>query len=158
MEKISFNAIASRITGLNTPIFGINWTPPPDEREQVRSLLTFLEDRRSLYYPEDSEYFPWVTESILEIRKELTNSLRTAPKGSKMVAPMRAMRAACRKFLDHSPVKPHRTYGMRDINVWTALGELRGVFGVHIASLCVSYGIDPSDELAMMLPIEDKTD
>lgn len=33
-----------------------------------------------------------------------------------------------------------------------AVGELRGVFGIHIAQLAAQYGIDVEDDLASILP------
>lgn len=46
-------------------------------------------------------------------------------------------------------------------SVWSwvfngALGELRGVFGVHLARLAVAYGIDVEDDLGSILPGEDE--
>jgi hypothetical protein len=35
-----------------------------------------------------------------------------------------------------------------------ALGELRAVFGIHIAQLSAKFGIDIEDELAVILPAE----
>ena len=49
-----------------------------------------------------------------------------------------------------------RGYYSRDFEVFAALGELRAVFGIHIGQLAVKYGIDIEDELASILPIEDK--
>jgi hypothetical protein len=43
----------------------------------------------------------------------------------------------------------------------TALGELRGSFGIHLATLATSYGLDMEDELASILPAtpdDDTTD
>lgn len=37
------------------------------------------------------------------------------------------------------------------------LGELRGVFGIHVARISAAYGIDVEDDLAAMLP-EDTAD
>lgn len=153
--KVSFSSIARRLTGISTPFFGISWDPPEDERELVRSLIIFLEDRRALYYPDYCEHFPWVTESILEIRKELTNTLQSAPENSNMVGPLQAMRAACRKYMDESGARPGRTYDyMREINLTMALGELRAAIGIQLARLCAAYGIDISEELSRILPAE----
>jgi hypothetical protein len=35
-----------------------------------------------------------------------------------------------------------------------ALGELRAVFGVHVAQLSAKFGIDVEDDLASILPAE----
>ena len=39
-----------------------------------------------------------------------------------------------------------------------SLGELRGVFGLHVAQLAVRYGIDVPDELATILPLDPAQD
>jgi hypothetical protein len=46
----------------------------------------------------------------------------------------------------------------RGFETLTDLGELRAVFGIQIAQLAVKYGIDVEEELASILPIEDKED
>jgi hypothetical protein len=47
-------------------------------------------------------------------------------------------------------------FPFRDLGIFTALGELRAIFGIHIAQLAVKYGIDVEYELASILPIEDE--
>lgn len=154
-RKVSFKRIAKSITGISTPVFGVSWEPPKDERELVRRLVVFLEDRRALYYPMDLEYFPWVTESVQEIRKAITETLQLAPEDSNLYGPLQAMRAACRKYLDESEVQPGRTYDYRhDVHITMALGELRAACGIQLARLCSAYGVDVSVELARILPSE----
>jgi len=67
--KLRGKSIANRLTGISTPIGGISWTPPVDERDKAKRLLTFLEDRRALYHPYNMEIGDYVVESILEIRE-----------------------------------------------------------------------------------------
>ena len=160
-KAVSFKKIARSVTGISTPIFGVSWTPPKDERKIVQKLVVLLEDRRALYYEQHMEYSPWVTESVLEIRKELTDALQQCDEESEMVGPIRAMRAACRKYLDKMghPGQLIRGPWPREILMWEALGELRGVFGVHLARLCTAYGIDVAPELASIFPAsEDEKD
>ena len=41
---------------------------------------------------------------------------------------------------------------------WTfngALGEMRGVFGVHLARLAAAYGVNVENDLAAIIPGED---
>jgi len=156
-SRVLFTEIARSITGISTPVFGISWNPPESKREIVRSLVTFLEDRRSLYSGYDMEYGPWVSKSIIEIRTELTNILKNCPDDEDLTGPIRAMRAACRKFLDqmgHPSGRGHM-FNSRGISVWQSLGELRGVFGLHLARLCAAYGIDVEPELASIFPNPD---
>jgi hypothetical protein len=49
--KTTFKKIAKSLTGISTPVFGVSWTPPESDREVVRKLVVFLEDRRALYSP-----------------------------------------------------------------------------------------------------------
>jgi len=152
---VSFKRIAKRITGISVPIFGVSWTPPETDREVVRKLVLYLEDRRALYHPYDMESPHYVIESVLEIRRHLTEVLQTLDEGSDLIAYLRAMRAACRKFLDFFDNKKlGRRFNYPD--TLTALGELRGVFGIHIAELCVKYGLDIEGELEIILPVEDE--
>jgi hypothetical protein len=79
------------------------------------------------------------------------------------------MRAACRKFLtDIEEDKPiillhgsdasweekgrpqHAHWAAWKFN--SAVGELRGVFGIHIAAIAAQNGIDVEDDLAIILP------
>jgi hypothetical protein len=98
-------------------------------------------------------------ESILRIREFLTGELGKLDREQKLAQTLRAMRAACRKFLSTVQVDDHRIvqFGAEQGHYasWIfngAVGELRGVFGVHIASLAASYGFDVEDSLASILP------
>ncbi|MGH6983507.1 MAG: DUF6650 family protein [Stellaceae bacterium] len=66
------------MTGLSIGLdgVGVSWNPPTDERDQVRRLFTFLEDRRVLYVAEFLEIPSHVNTSVLEIRKEITARLQ----------------------------------------------------------------------------------
>ena len=156
--KVPFKKIALSLTGISTPVFGISWNPPELEREIARKLLVFLEDRRALYNPSDIEMPIYVDRSIIEIRHELTEILKTLDEKSEISQHIRAMRTACRKFLNQiTPHNRHRYYGREDAEFFAALGELRAIFGIHIAQLCVKYGVDIEQELASILPmIDDK--
>ena len=154
--KITFKNIAKSLTGISTPVFGVSWKPPETDRDIVRKLVIFFEDRRALYNPYDMETPHWVIDSVLEIRRKLTETLTSIDQDSDIAPYLRAMRAACRKFMDEVEHKkrgryPH--YGFGDI--FTALGEMRAIFGVHIAQLCVKYGVDIEGELSSILPIQD---
>jgi len=61
--------LAHRLTGFSLLFFGVQWTPPADEREIVRGLLMALEDRRVLFVPHHLEVVSQVTSSVLQIRE-----------------------------------------------------------------------------------------
>ncbi len=154
--KVPFKKIAKSLTGISTPVFGFSWNPPETEREIVRKLLVFLEDRRALYNPFDIEMPEYVDRSIIEVRRELTKILKTLDENAEISQHIRAMRTACRKFLNQiTPHNRHRYYGYDNAEFFAALGELRAIFGIHIAQLCVKYGIDIEQELASILPMAD---
>jgi len=156
-RKVSWRGIAKRISGLTLGPVGASWTPAKDKREIIRSLLTFFEDRRALFAPYDREYGPWVVRSVLDIRKELTDTLKEFPEDDPTCQVIRMMRAACRKFLDEYDESKPRIYGVeREAELCTYLGELRAVVGLGVAQLCASYKLDVESELASILPVGDE--
>ena len=107
MTKVRAKDIVRRITGVPTPIGGIQWEPPEDERKITRAFVTFLEDRRVLFNPFHLEIEHQVIDSLIKIRETATGTLRELPEGSKAVGPIKAIRAACRRFLDEPHVDFH---------------------------------------------------
>lgn len=156
---MKFKQVIGRLTGFNIPVFGISWNPPEPEIEKAKRVLVYLEDRRVLYNPSSLEVPEHCVNSIIEIRQFLTSELGRIDSKSELSSSLRAMRAACRKFLNQ--VGGHNgeiiRYGVNKGHYasWTflpALGELRGVFGMHLAKISTSYGLDIDDELASILP------
>ena len=156
---MKFSEIASRVTGLSVPIFGVQWNPPEAECVAARRVLVFLEDRRVLYVPSEMELPHHCAESVLRIREFLTAELGKLGGAQELAQSIRAMRAACRKFLatveadDRCAIHFGASQGHFASWVFNgAVGELRGVFGVHIARLAASHGLDVEDDLASILP------
>ena len=157
--------IVSRITGFSVPVFGIQWNPSEAERVVARRVVTFLEDRRVLYSPSQMEVPSHCVESVLRIRESLTSELGKLDAASDISASLRAMRAACRKFLktvdvdDRTPIIYGAQRGHYASWIFNgAVGELRGVFGIHIALLATKHGLDVEDELATIIPAAAKDD
>jgi hypothetical protein len=160
-----FMEIISRITGFSVPVFGIQWSPSEAERTIARRVLTLLEDRRVLYSPSQMEVPSHCVESVLRIRESLTSELGQLDPASDLAASLRAMRAACRKFqtavdADHrAPIIYGAQRGHYASWIFNgAIGELRGVFGVHIALLAAKHGLDIEDELAAIIPASAEDD
>lgn len=151
-KKIAFKEIAKRITGVSIPVFGIQWNPPESEREVVRETFIFLEDRRALYNDYAHELDHEVAESVLAIRNELTAALKRLPETTEAVASFKAMRAACREYLDTTRGDGRRWNG--PFSFMTQLGRFRAIIGMHVAYLAVKYGIDIDGELARVVPAE----
>jgi hypothetical protein len=66
------------------------------------------------------------------------------------------MRSACRKFLDSSQ-KLNRGlhFSPRSYEAWVfygSLGEMRGIFGMCLSQILLSFGLDIEEDLASILP------
>jgi len=154
--KISFTKLAKSINGISTPLFGVSWNPPELDRNIARRILIYMEDRRALYDPMEIDRPEWVFDSVQEIRKFLTDIIANLDNVElALEKTIRDLRAACRKYSTMMygsrmiiPGRSNNIYGI-------ALGELRGVFGIHLARLSISYGLDVESQLASIFPIED---
>jgi hypothetical protein len=156
-KRMNWKEALARITGFNVPVFGVSWNPPQPEIAVARRALAFLEDRRVLYNPYHLEVADHCVESVVDIRRFLTDLIGQLPPSSTLAEHLRAIRAACRTFLDDtSPgtrhaLGPHWA-GPFETSFFTALGELRARIGVHVAAIAVMHGIDVEGELASVLP------
>jgi len=146
--RVKFKDLIGRITGISVPVFGVSWQPPELERKVVRDVLVFLEDRRALYNAFAHEIEDQVSESVVQIRSELTNAIRRVSDTSKAAASFRAMRAACRQYLNDTQAR----HSPRFFGSMVELGRLRATFGIHVAYLGLQYGIDVEGDLAAILP------
>lgn len=157
--KLKGKQLANRLTGISTPIGGLSWTPPVDERDVSKQLLVFLEDRRALFMPYDMEVGPYVVDSILEVRQRLTEDLEQISRSSVLGESIAAMRASCRKFLTETQDDPKRIHhwGMEG-HIWQALGELRAICGLHIARIACAYNLEIEEQLEPILPAEYEKD
>jgi len=155
---MNFSEIANRLTGISTPLGGASWQPAELEIAGARRVIFFLEDRRVLYEPSEMEMPSHCVHSVIEIRHRLSDELGKLDGGSELSASLRAMRTACRKFLER--VGTDGRDGIHYANgggyqSWTfgsALGELRGTFGVHVARIAAAFKLDVEDRLASILP------
>ena len=97
---MKFKDIIKRLTGISTPIFGVSWNPENTERDIARQVISYLEDRRVLYNPTEMECPDHCVQSVLQIREFLTSKIGELPEDTEISKSLRAMRAACRKFLN----------------------------------------------------------
>jgi len=138
---LKFKEIINRLTGISSPIFGVSWNPPKLEINIAKRVITQLEDRRVLYNPTEMKLPQHCVQSVIEIRRILSQELNGLTNESSLSNSLRAMRSACRKFLntidaDEKIIK----YGAHDKHYasWYfngAIGELRGVFGIHLSQI-----------------------
>jgi hypothetical protein len=151
-----FKEILSRLTGFSTPVFGASWNPPEADVTVARRVITFLEDRRVFYNPYDMEMPSHCADSIVETRKFLTETIGHLKETSKLAPHLRAIRAACREFLDSTGQAGHSRGGRGryhgPFDMFQALGQLRATSGIRIAAIAVMYGLPVEGELAEILP------
>lgn len=152
------------MNSINTPVGGLGWTPPARERDELRKLVVFLEDRRALFNPYDVEATIFVEQSVQQIRAELTRVLQMIGEDSRAGEPLRTMRAACQRYItksqnfdkgSHGHYRPRFHGDDEDDDFILALGELRGAFGICLGQLSTSYDIQVHGDLATLLPLPD---
>lgn len=159
---MKFAEILKRLTGISTPIFGVSWNPAESERAVAKRVIAKLEDRRVLYNPSSVEVPEHCARSVIEIRHLLSDELGKVDNGTNIAKSLRAMRVACHKFLDSVGADERIIRFGADpghFASWefiSAIGQLRGVFGVHLAQIAAQYGLDIEGELASIIPGQDK--
>jgi hypothetical protein len=158
---MKFREVVPRVTGLSVPIFDVQWSPPEAERLAARRVLAYLEDRPVLFAPSEMEIPIHCVESVIQIRAFLTQEIGMLDADQELALSLRAMRAACRKFLATVEADDRRAIrfgaSLGHFASWVfngAVGELRGVFGIHIARLAVAHGLDVEGQLALILPAD----
>ena len=160
---MKFKEIVKRLTGISSPIFGVSWNPENTSEDVARRVVSFLEDRRILYNPSEMEDPHHCVESVLGIREFLTEQISQSTQ-DELTGSLKAMRLACRKFLDLVGKRDELTRFGGSHGHWVswqfngAVGELRGVFGIHIAKIAGMYGLDVEDDLASIFPETEDSD
>lgn len=160
---MKFSEIASRLTGISTPLGGVSWQATELEVSGARRVISFLEDRRVLYAPDELEVPSHCVQSVMDIRRFLSGELGKLEGSSEFAGSLRAMRAACRKFLERVGIDGREVALYANHHghwaSWTfysALGEMRGTFGVHLARIAAQFKLDVEDNLASILPAKDE--
>ncbi|MPY57131.1 DUF6650 family protein [Streptomyces spongiae] len=156
--------IMRRIKGFSTPLGGVDWDLPIPQGAVARKVVVYLEDRRVLTMTRIGmiavEAREHCVASVQEIRETLTQILMEPDTGDSLTESLRAMRAACRRFLN--TVGPDHAGWDRDhiddATFGAALGELRAVFGIQIGIIAARYKIDLPEELETILPDSDVDD
>lgn len=155
-KYLHFKDLLSRINGISTPLVGLNWQPSKSELARAKSVVNFLEDRRVLYNPTELEMPDHCIDSVIEIRRRLTQELDGLSYKSQLRLKLKIMRAACRKFLDDTPDHVDLHYGGYSAWVfYSNIGELRGIFGLCLRDIVLACRLDVEQGLASIIPTED---
>lgn len=138
----------------------------PTERATAERLLHFLADRRVLFAPFEMEDPNHCVQSVLEIRRFLTELLMDWPQDTALRHHVTSVRAACREFIDSvggpsteasrslwRPSRSHAPFAPGSPGVWIdALGRFRTHVGYHVAAVIHAYDLMVEDQLGVILP------
>lgn len=151
---MKFERIYKNITGLSTPIFGIQWNAPAIESDEAKNIVLFLEDRRVLFNHASMEDARHCALSVVEIRSELTKRLQALPSDSNLAKSLKRMRKACQEFSDKlgHPKFQQFDHPIQISMLERELFKLRKKCGVSVAEMAVAYGLDVDDGLASIIP------
>jgi hypothetical protein len=152
--KLKGRELATRLTGILIPADRISWKPPVDERDKARRLLLYLAGQRALHYPYDREIGSFIVQSILDISERLTCDIESLSTDSLLRKILRAVQAACHKFLDENQSPSAGYGGPYQAQLYCTLGELRALLGIHIARIAFIYDLEVDACLGDILPPE----
>ncbi|GLI95744.1 DUF6650 family protein [Methylocystis echinoides] len=157
-----FKGTKVKLKGMSLLGIGASFDVSNSDRDTVRGLLTFLEDRRALYSDFHLEAPEQVNQSVHDIRKKCTEALTSISEHSDAQETIRAIRAACRNFLEQHQgnfknLAPSQFGGSTNhAGFFTALGVLRANIGAQVAALAIDYDIEIEPGLAAILPPDDE--
>ena len=144
-----------KITGVSGFGFGVDWTKVPGDEEVAHRVIAFLENRRLLFGSRHSEDQAHCVASAIEIRNYLTQELGSAKRGSSLSNSLRAIRAACRQFVEAGGPHGRNFMGAAPWKAdpfGLALGDLRTLVGVQVAMIASEYDVEVEPELAAIMP------
>jgi hypothetical protein len=149
--------ILRRIKSFGIPgIVSLGFDMPEADVSVARRVINELENRRALYQPIEMQDPNACIESIKEIRKMLNDEIGRRTSDDELQMTLKAMRAACRDFLNKVESSPAVSSGERPY--WLVdgtLGKLRAYFGIHLGILAVKHNLPLEDDLASILPTGD---
>jgi len=152
--KLKGRELAVRLIGIPTPVGGIDWEPPAEERDRTRQVLAHLAEQPVLCDPYDVAIGSFVTQSILVTRERLGGELEGLARDSVLTEGLRAMQAACRVFLEENQ-SPRSGYGSPyEAQLHSTLGALRALFGIHVTRIACAYDLEVDAHLEGILPPE----
>lgn len=144
-----------RPTGIGGFGFSINWEKVPGDDKVARRVITFLEDRRLLFGKPHRVDEAHCIHSANETRRFLTGELGNAKDGRSLAESLRAIRSAMRAFVDAGGpcARNYSHHGPDEADrLGLALGELRGLVGLHLAVIADQYSIEIEPDLGQILP------
>lgn len=159
--KTNLTSLLRQITGVSTPIGGVNWNPRPDERQIVYELIQRLNDRRLIrHYHGGFEYIA-VIRSCETMRSHLTETLIKLSPDSKVRPRLEAIRTALHLFqtLVEEKFPPEFESQSREpgaYDILTALYVVRDFIAEHLIQISRAYQIPLGDNIIDGLDLDRK--
>lgn len=152
-----------RPTGFSVPPgFGLQWEFTDGDKEIARKAIIFLENRRVLFGERHMEDEMDCVYSAIDIRNYLTDLISSARAGGGVERSLRAIRAACTRFVNQAGPGARNFrgyYGFFSFNPFgQALGELRSLTGIQLALLADRYKLSVEEDLLSIFPPSDDQD
>lgn len=145
-----------RISGISTPVGGLQWDNEPSEREVIYEMLQSLGNRRLIRHYHGGFEYKAVIRSCEIIREDITAALKKLRPDSEVRTRLEEMRASIHIFQTlveerypperFSYEKGHHEASLND-DVSTALYALREYFGARLDQLGSTYDITLPNEL-----------
>ncbi len=144
-----------RMTGFSAFGLGVEWEKVPGDEKVAHRVIAYLENRRLLFGSRHSKDQDHCVASAIEIRNYLTTELGLTKQGSSLSMSLRAIRAACRQFVEAGGPRGRNFLGDAPWDAGPfglALGDLRTLVGWQVATIAGEYEIEVEPELAAIMP------
>lgn len=150
-----FMAPIKKITGFSTPFGGVSWQAQTSEREAIRELVVFLEERTTLY-PNERPKLSNSFESLAKTREKLTETITAVGEGSRSEPYLRQMRLIVTNFLQHQAKfpNPEGQDPAQSPELREGFAEMRGALGANVQVLVSIYDLDVESCLAALFTDE----
>lgn len=156
----SYTRKFKKVNGFSTPIGGLQWEAPPDEKRAIRKLIVFLEDRTTLYAGEHARLSDPIA-SLGIARREITETLGLVEQGSPAEPHLRQMRQVLKCSQSHLTKilrqgEPNLQRERQDsAEFQLGLAEMRGALGANLAALASIYDLEVESCLATLFSDDD---
>lgn len=150
---MKFKRILQSVTGISTPIFGIQWTPPQWASDLAEETLVYLSDKRVLFNRFDMEDAGHCIQSVDNIRSHLVSQRQRLQGNKELDKSLATMLRACRRFIDYVGHPKYSGFEkpIQDSILENELQKFRSSIGKQVATLSISFGVDVEDELASII-------
>lgn len=146
-----------KVTGFSTPIGGVQWTPPIDERQIIHRFLKQMADRRLIRHWHGGFEYASVVRSCETIRNNVTHTISELSPESPTIAKVETVRDAIHIFQNIIEEEyPKSRYDYKNLHgeatpktaIFEALAEMRRVVGGSLKVISDGFDLPLPDGIA----------